>query len=121
MKRTRPQNPLYGFTTAPVKSFHGFTRGTLVVYQGVRGEAQHAHSTDPRSIFHRRPLDARGAHTAAAVVIDQTIDQARPYPRAASWGAAKKSSGLLSIDRPELSLWFPQNWPCFRGLEFFED
>jgi hypothetical protein len=36
MKRTPLQNTLYGFTREPVTPLHGFTRGTLVVYQGVR-------------------------------------------------------------------------------------
>lgn len=34
MKPTLPRKCPYGFTRAPVSAFHGFTRGTLVVYQG---------------------------------------------------------------------------------------
>ena len=29
---TNEPNPFYGFTSKPIKAFHGFTRGTLVVY-----------------------------------------------------------------------------------------
>jgi hypothetical protein len=33
MNRGKPENPLYGFTTAPVKPNHGFISVPLVVYQ----------------------------------------------------------------------------------------
>jgi hypothetical protein len=36
MNRREPKPPLYGFTRAPLRGFHGFTTVPLVVYQVIQ-------------------------------------------------------------------------------------